>query len=129
MLETVTHWQLDVDRGPDWVFVRICPPPAFELAAESQPGELAEAIWEVLQSHHCYRVVLEMEQVSLICSLLLGQLILLSKRVHSHHGVLRISGLSEVNQEVLHTCRLDVALPNFHNRGEAVMGYRPLQPR
>jgi len=126
----MTHWRLDVDRGPGWIFVRIHPPRVNGFdAQEHEPGELAERIWDVLLLNHCYRVVLEMDAIDLIMSALLGQLVQLSKRVHSHDGILRISGLSLTNQDILRTCRLDSALPHFQNREHAVMGYRPLQPR
>jgi hypothetical protein len=42
---------------------------------------------------------------------------------------MRISGLSEPNQEVLRICQLDSRFPQYPNREDAVMGYRPTQPR
>ncbi|MGC4006231.1 MAG: STAS domain-containing protein [Pirellulales bacterium] len=126
MLETATHWQLDVDRGPDWVFVRIMPPNA---GVNPDADGLAEMIWDVLRSNFCYRLVLEMDRVELLYSSLIGQLILLGKRVHSHEGVLRISGLSASNQHVVEMCRLEAALPCYPNRNDAVMGHLPNHPR
>jgi anti-anti-sigma factor len=127
MLLTATNWKLDVERGPEWIYVKVSPP-RHPIDAQDASG-LAESIWEVLQSHFCYRIVLELEDVDLLFSAFLGQLISLSKRVHSHQGMLRICGLSDVNQEVLHTCKLEAALPNYECRSDAVMGHRPTQPR
>ncbi|HZZ74173.1 MAG TPA: hypothetical protein VFE24_18200 [Pirellulales bacterium] len=76
-----------------------------------------------------YRVVLELDEVALIHSYLLGQLVLLSKRAINHGGILRLCGLSPENQNVLHTCRLYLGLPNYQDRGDAVRGHRPIQPR
>jgi anti-anti-sigma factor len=130
MIETANHWRLEVDRGPDWLFVRVFPPVYSNKGLDTvDPSGLSDTIWDLMQSHRCYRVVLEMEQVNLLFSSLLGQLILLSKRVYSQGGIMRISGLSPTNQDVLHTCRLESALPNFTNRSAAVMGTYPLQPR
>jgi anti-anti-sigma regulatory factor len=124
MVETDSGWRLDVDRGPDWLFVRVHPPESDDLEAP----DLAETIWHILQQHFANRVVLEMERIALLRSYLIGQLILLGKRVHSHGGLLRLCGLSEDNCKVLRSCRLESALPNFATRSEAVMG-RPRQPR
>ena len=85
MLETATGWGLDVDRGPDWIFVRVHPRDGFDDA----PG-LAESVWTVLEQHFIYRVVLEIDEIALLHSPIIGQLVLLSKRVHTHGGLLRL---------------------------------------
>jgi anti-anti-sigma factor len=115
----------DVDRGPDWIFVRVSPPEA--VAVESP--QLAEAVWTLLEQNFVYRVVLELDRIQLLRSYMVGQLIMLAKRVHAHGGVLRICGLSSVNQDVLRCCQLAEQLPNYRDRGEAVMCSRPSQPR
>ena len=127
MMETLTHWQIDVQRGPDWLFVRLLPPEQGGLAIDAEG--LAEMVWEVVQQHFCYRVVLELDRVNLLYSSLLGQLILISKRIYSHQGILRMSGMSQNNLDVLRTCRLEAALPSYLNRGDAVMGHNPQKPR
>jgi len=124
MIQSAAGWNLDVDRGPDWVFVRLHPPMGFDDAQG-----LAECVWQVVEQNFIYRVVLELDEVGLLNSTMIGQLVLLSKRVHSHGGVLRLCGVSDANCGVLRTCRLDAALPNFDGRGNAVMGHRPMQPR
>ena len=97
---------------------------------ELKTSALAEKIWSVLEQSFTYRLVLELDQLEVLQSYMIAQLVLLSKRVHSHGGMLRLCGLSAVNQEVLHVCRLDGCLPNYDNRSDAVMGeHRPLQPR
>jgi len=119
-------WQIDVERGPDWVFIRLHP-----SADEGiEDFALAEKIWGVLEQSFTYRLVLELDLVEHLQSYLIAQLVLLSKRIHSHDGMLRLCGLSAENQRVLSVCRLDRCLPNFENRGDALMGeHRPLQPR
>ncbi len=123
--QTGTGWQLEVDRGPDWVFVRLRPRDDGEI----DDFMLAEKIWEILEQSFTYRLVLELDNVEILRSYLIAQLVLLSKRINSHGGMLRLCGLTSANQEVVHVCRLDGCLPNYDNRGEAVMGHRPVRPR
>lgn len=115
----------DVDRGPDWVFVRLTG--ADSDWTESPP--VAESIWNVLDQSFTYRVVVELDRVTLLRSYVLGQLVLLARRVHAHGGVLRICGLTPHNQEMLRISRLEELLPGYRDRGEAVMCSRPKQPR
>ncbi len=125
MYQTAEGWKLDVDRGPDWIFVR---PHAPKFLGGDEPG-LADSVWNLLAQCFTYRAVVELDSLPLLNSPLIGQLVLLSKRVHSHGGVLRLCGVSAENRQVLHTCRLDGALPSFESRGDAVMGFRPNLPR
>jgi anti-anti-sigma factor len=124
MVQTDVGWRFDVDRGPDWVFVRLHPDDS-NLETDS----LAEQLWAVLEQSFTYRLVLELDEVPILQSYLIAQLVLISKRINSHGGLLRLCGLSPANQEVIRLCRLDGCLPHFVNRGDAAMGHRPLQPR
>jgi anti-anti-sigma factor len=91
---------------------------------------LAEQVWSLIEQSFTHRLVLEMEKVPFLTSHLIGQLVCLQKRLHGHDGMLRISGLSARNQEVLETCRLGGCLPCYRDRESAVMGHwHPLQPR
>jgi anti-anti-sigma factor len=124
--QTAAGWEMDVERGPDWIFIRLLP------ARDSGTEELslANKVWSILEQCFTYRLVLELDRVELLQSCLIAQLVLLSKRVHSHGGLLRLCRLSPENQQVLHICRLEGCLPNYDNRGDAVMdAQRPLQPR
>ena len=111
--QVATGWRMDVDRGPDWMFVRLHP------AEELGPGDLslAEKIWSILQQSFVYRLVLELDELEMLQSSVIAQLVLLAKRIHSHNGMLRLCGLSNANQQVIHICRLDGCLPNYGSRG------------
>ena len=124
MTQVAGEWQLEVDRGPDWLFVRLHPP----IDSDMEP-DLAGAVWDLLEKHFTYRVVLEMHDVDQLSSHLIGQLILLQKRVHQHGGVLRLCGLCEHAIESLHLCRLDGGLPNYRDREEAVLGPRMVRAK
>ncbi|HUT10586.1 MAG TPA: STAS domain-containing protein [Thermoguttaceae bacterium] len=111
-------WDLDVDRGPDWLIVKICGAGADSTVEPS----LSAAIWDLLQRHFTYRVVLELDQVTLLDSYLVGQLVQLYKLIRQRDGVMRVCGLSPYNRQVLHACRLDESLTPFRDREDAVLG-------
>ncbi len=125
MLAIAPGWELAVERGPDWLMVRILRAPE---ARDAPP--LADEVWEQLCRHFTYRLVLELNQIVLLDSYLIGQLVQLYKRVCEHDGVMRVCGLSAYNRHVLHTCNLESHFPEYQDREEAVMGVRhPRQPR
>lgn len=125
MIEVCPGWILPLDRGPDWLFVKLTPPPT-EIALQDQ---FAESVWQAMECHFVYRVILEMDGLPTLPSYLIGQLVLLQKRVCTHGGLLRLVGLSDANERVLHMSRLGDRFPTFGNRSDAVMGYRPNKPR
>lgn len=130
-------WSLQVDRGPDWLFVR--PGLVAEgdgsceggFAAEdcADDASLADGIWSVIEQHFIYRVVVECDQLGRLTSDMISQLLTLNRRIRGHGGTLRLCGLSDDNQELLRQCRIDRFFPRFSDRSQAVLGNRPLQPR
>ena len=124
MVQIASGWSFDVDRGPDWVFVRLK-----EDGTTSTPQPpLADTLLEVLKRHFAHRLVVEMDEVTLLRSFVLGQLLQVHKQVQTEGGIMRLCGLSETNQQVLQAMRLDGRLPNYADRVEAVRGSRP-RPR
>lgn len=111
-----------VDRGPDWLFVRIRPEP-------EHLDRVADRLWSLMNQHFVHRIVLEMDEVDFLPSLLMGQLVMLHKRVLQNEGTLRLCGLSRQCADALHLCRLDQALPHFHSREDAVRGVVMSRPR
>ena len=126
MLATAPGCQFEVDRGPDWLLVRLR-----KLEADcSGLSRLADHMWQLLEQHFTYRLVLEMDEIAVLDSTLIAQLIQLYKRISEHDGVLRLCGLSAYNRRVLHTCALDDRFPSYNSREEAVMGgCDPCHPR
>ena len=125
MVQIAAGWSFEVDRGPDWVFVKLREDD--EVSTPQPP--LAETLYEVLHRHFAHRLVVELDGVMTLRSYVLGQLVLLHKRVHTEGGIMRLCGLSDQNQRVLRAMRLDGRLPSFQDRAEAVLGHRPKQPR
>jgi anti-anti-sigma factor len=118
MLTIAQECEFDVERGPDWLLVRV----RNLDQAESETPPLAERLWALLNQHFTYRLVLELDQVRLMNSYLIEQLTQLCRWIEEHDGVLRLCGLSPRNCQVLHTCHLDDQLLPYQDRHEAVTG-------
>jgi anti-anti-sigma factor len=118
MVATSPGCELDVDRGPDWLLVKVR---SLDFDP-TDPPHLAEQLWNLAQQHFTYRLVLELDRIKVLNSYLIGQLIQLYKRIQEHDGVLRLCGLSPYNRRVLHTCSLDDRFPPYESREEAVLG-------
>ena len=73
--------------------------------------------------------MLDCDQIGLLDSTLIGQLLLLERRIRNQGGVVRLCGLSEVYQRALRQRRLESRLPHFANRNEAVQGCRSFANR
>lgn len=118
--EQIAGWSADVERGPDWLIVRLHP----SAACDTETFPMAEYVWDLMRQHFATRLVLELDELPLLRSSLIGQLVLLHKRVHSQGGVLRLASLSDSNQSVLAMMRLDDRFPRYRNRHEAIAGNR-----
>ena len=62
MLAVAPGCELEVERGPGWLLVRIA---NLDLAEFDTPP-LAERVWSVLQQHFTYRLVLELDQIRVL---------------------------------------------------------------
>ena len=116
-MEVCEDWGVDVDRGPDWLFVKIHP-------GKEYPGDMGDKLWKLADRHFVYRLVLEMDEIDQIPSQLMGELVMLQKRILQRDGVLRLCGLSPRCAEALQFCRLDQTLPNYESREDAILGQR-----
>lgn len=119
-------WDLEVDRGPDWLFVR----PARRGAAGSDQSSLAGEVWGLLEQTLMHRLVLELDEVGALDPELVEQLLWLQQRIHGHEGIMRICGLSSANEKLLRKLDADGQLALYDNREAAVMcNDRPRHPR
>ena len=110
--------ELNVDRGPNWLFVKL----RSKNDAPSEVPQIADKLWSISSRHFIYRLVLELDDLEELPSGMMSQLVLLQQRLAQCGGALRICGLSPECEESLHSCHLDSALPNHATREEAVMG-------
>ena len=124
MSATIAGCQFDVDRGPDWLMIKVRRSKEDPLVYEP----MGERLWHLLEQHFTYRLVLEMDQAAALTSEIIAQLIRLQKRIDEHGGTLRLCGLSPHNQRVLRTCALEDRLPAYESREQAVRG-DPRLPR
>ena len=114
--------EMEVLRGPDWLIVQV------QLELEDV-DHFADLIWDLVEKHFIYRIVLEMDEIEFMPSVLMGQLVMLQKRLLQHEGSLRLSGLSADCEQALRFCRLDHTLSHFDTRAEAVHGSDSVRPK
>ncbi len=125
LLDLASEWSMELDRGPDWIFIRLRPP-SDKNAAEFP---IAAKIHQQLEQAFCHRLVLELDAVPHLRSWMIGELVRLHKRITTQGGTLRLCGLSATSEEALAACRLFDHFPSYANRHDAVMGCNPRKPR
>ena len=120
MIQAVAGLLRDVERGPDWLLVKL----AGATHGAADWAGLADSLSSLSNQHFTYRLVLDCDEIGLLDSALMGQLLLVERRMRQQGGLLRLCGLSEASQQALHQCRLDGRLPHFATRTQAVLGHR-----
>ena len=117
-VHNVDGLELNVDRGPNWLFVKL----RKREAPQGDVPQFAEKLWSISSRHFIYRLVLELEDLEELPSGMMGQLVMLQERLSQCGGALRICGLSPECEETLNNCHIDSALQNHPSREAAVMG-------
>ncbi len=118
-------WSVAIDRGPGWLFVGLQGP-------ESGDGgdvDLADGIGGLVDREFTNRLVLEMEDVPVLPSQVIGELIKLRTHLTESGGVMRIAGLSDSCYAGLQANGLADLFPQYRDRRHAVRGHRPSKPR
>lgn len=131
MLQLAPGWTMAVERGPDWLFVRLSGSDSADLqdSGDLQETMLSDVLWSQLEQHLTYRLVLELQDVPLLCRETIDQLLLLQGKIDAQGGLLKVCGLSDENFEALNAQQSQARFPRYCNREEAVMGYPPNRPR
>jgi hypothetical protein len=117
-VHVVDGLELNVDRGPNWLFVKL----RARNKKLAQVPQIADKLWSISSRHFIYRLVLELDELDELHSGLMSQLVLLQERLAQCGGALRLCGLSAECEESLHSYQLDTAMPNHATRTDAVMG-------
>jgi hypothetical protein len=114
------NWELDVERGPNWLFVKV------NCGGADLGGlpPLASRLRSLLELNLTSRIVLELDQTNLPCSYLLRQLERLDRWLRSRNGVLRLCGLRARDADRLRRGGLSDRCGFYRDRGEAVFGTR-----
>lgn len=118
MVNAVEGYELDVDRGPNWLFVRVHP----NGEPMNEPSQIADELWSISSKHFIYRLVLELDQLDELPEGMMGQIVVLQQRLAQHGGALKLCGLSPDCAQALTRQRLEQALPNHQSRAGAVWG-------
>ncbi len=118
MIDIADGWGLDVETGTQWLFVTV----RCQNGHTWETPPLAETIWELVDKLSAHQLIVELEEVEILHSLLIGQMILLHKRITSQGGVMRLAGLSPQNQLALGVANLGSRFPWYQTRDAAVQG-------
>ena len=131
MNQQIDRYDVCLERGPDWLFVKLTPP---ESETPRRGGDLGHALWNLAREHGTNRLVIELDGVGRIDDGLLEGLGMLLRLVARDGGLLRVCGLGGENLDRYESCRMAEHLPHFSCRREAVGAgswefARPPQPR
>ena len=123
-IDIVEGWGLDVETELDWLCVTV----RCQDGHTWETPPLAELIWEIVAQFSTHQLVVELHEVAVLHSLLIGQMVLLHKRITSKGGIMRFAGLSRHNQEALDVAKLGDRFPWYKNRDDAVRNVAAKQP-
>jgi hypothetical protein len=131
MNQLIDRYDVGVERGPDWLFVKLFP---HQTDAPRRGGDLGHALWNVTREHGANRVVVELDGVGQVDDRLLEGLEVLALLMRREGGLIRLCGLDGPNLDRYESCRVAEYLPHFSCRCEAVGAgswefARPAQPR
>lgn len=107
---------IEVERGPDWLFVRVAG------KADTGQADLTASVWETIREHGASRVVLELDHVETIDEAFGGAIGEIGTRVRDAGGLIRICGLSEPQLSRLRSVAAASRVPHFDTRSDAVGG-------
>jgi hypothetical protein len=110
--------EMDVERGPNWLLVKLHPSHKAGIPAP----DVADELWALMSRHFTYRLVLEMDELGTLPGGMPEQLERLRERVAERGGSLRLCGLSHNCETELSESKLTKALPNHRDRAAAVWG-------
>lgn len=117
-MHVVDGLEFNVDRGPNWLFVK--------FRTNQEPGakvpRIADKLWSIASRHFIYRLVVELDELDEWPIGWMDELMQLQERLADCDGALRICGLSRECEETLHSCHVDATLPNHPSRADAVLG-------
>lgn len=117
------QWEMHVERGPDCLIVKLGTP-------SGQPwemGPLADTIRSLLDRHFTYRLILDMKELTLMSSMVIGQLVMLRKWICAHRGVMCLCGMSPLNLDILRRLHLLGFFSIYRNCQDAVSERRDIQ--
>jgi len=125
-VEVAPGWRTELDRGPDWLFVKLFGPDGDDADATG----LAEMLHLLMQEELAHRLVLELDGVGEFPLELADELVTLHGLVEETGGMVRLCGVAPEHRAVLRTRDDACSLAPYRDRTDAVMGaMRPNKPR
>ncbi|MCA9269706.1 MAG: hypothetical protein KDA41_14600 [Planctomycetales bacterium] len=123
-MQLASGYEAEVERGPNWLFVRLRCDEAADGAAL-----LCDELSALMQRHSARRMVVELDGLACVDDETARQIARLFDQVTGDGGLLRVSGATAAAQEKLTKAQGDGAVPCYATRHDAVLGHRPHQPR
>lgn len=108
-------WAVAVERGPDWLFLRLEPGNAL-----ASGGVLADRLLDVIRVNHAHRVVVECDRVDAVDDAILDAIATVGSRVRDDGGLIRVCGLSASGVRRLRSSDQTGDIPHFESRSAAV---------
>ena len=117
-------WKTELDRGPDWLFVRLFGPEGGHADASG----MADSLFSILRQEMKTRLLLECDEILELPRDLIVELLRLQTQIDKHGGVLRLCGLLPSQETLLRRNGFEPL--GYRDRSEAVLGQiRPGKPR
>ena len=108
-------WGVAVERGPDWLFLRL-----ERDGAKAGRESLADQLLGMIRVNHAHRVVLELDRVQAIDDTLIDAIAAVGSRVRDDGGLVRVCGLSEGGLRRLRSSDRAGDLLHYESRSAAV---------
>lgn len=120
-VHVVDGLEMNVDRGPNWLFVKL----RGKKAPRAAVPHIADKLWSISTRHFIYRLVLELDELEEIPPGWMDELVDLQQRLTECGGALRICGVTpDVEHASASSGNLECRLSSHATRAEAVMGSR-----
>jgi hypothetical protein len=120
-VHVVDGLEMNVDRGPNWLFVKL----RGKKAPRTAVPHIADKLWSISTRHFIYRLVLELDELEEIPPGWMDELVDLQQRLTECGGALRICGVMPDAEHVASSSgNSDSRLSSHATRAEAVLGSR-----
>ncbi len=119
-------WKTELDRGPEWLFVKLYGP---DSDAADATG-LAESLYTLLRQEFKQRLLLELDNIQHMPRDLVIELHLLRDELEREGSLLRVCGLCAEHEVSLSRSEFSPHLLCYPDRDAALLGFfRPSKPR
>lgn len=117
MTHPIGGFDVSLERGPDWLFVRLAP---YANGRARHGHDLGTSLWELARDHGTRRIVVELDGLDEVDEDLLDGLAMLGRILERESGVLRLCGGRAETLALHESCGAAAHLPHFPCRREAV---------